>query len=183
MKHFYPLVILLILGQPVFSQIPNGNFESWTPEFNYERPSFWETNQDTIYDRLSKDTDRIEGEYSLKLSTNSPSGWVECNSIARLSTKIEEITSENQYINFYLKSIPVDDTQDVFFNFSAYYFKDGEVEANELFQAEQTYEEFTLIEFADIPIGVDSLQIIMHQVPSMVQTMAVTNILHRGWMD
>jgi len=160
MKNLYALTIILFFGQSAFGQIPNGNFESWTTEFNYERPTSWETNQDTVYHRLSKDTDRIEGEYSLKLSTDSPSGWVDCNSIARLSTKLDQTISENQYINFYLKSIPVD-SQDVFFHFRANYFNDGLNVGEESFQAQQTYNDFALIEFADIPIGVDSLQIII----------------------
>ena len=158
MKNIYSIIIILAFCQGSFGQILNGSFEEWTTELNYEKPTFWETNQDSLYTRIQKDTCRIDGDFSIKFTSNSPSAWVDCNSHASLSTRLNESIVENQHISFYLKSIPVD-THEVFFQFTAYYYKDNQSEGQETFMAEETYEDFSLIELADIPFGVDSIQI------------------------
>lgn len=160
MKKFLALSIILLTCQLASAQIPNGGFESWTQEFNYETPTGWESNQDTFYLRVEKDSLSVEGNYSLKLNSNVQSAFFDCSSTVGMQTKFDEPVSDQQNISFYLRCIP-DNPEFIFFELIASYYKDGQLESYESYIPEQTFEEFTQIEMEDIPLGVDSLKIVI----------------------
>lgn len=160
MHKIFTLLILLWTSCLGFAQIPNASFEDWSPQNNYETPDLWNTNQDTLYQRVTKDSINVDGDYSIKLSSNSPSAWVDCTSTAFVTTKLDEPIGEGQNLSFYLKCQPDDDQEDfVHFNFRARYFITGDFKDEYVYTATQIYNEFTLIELPNIPVGVDSMSI------------------------
>jgi len=158
MKNFYTLCIILS-SLITYSQIPNGNFESWETTENYEVPSLWETNQDSTIVRVSKDEDSFEGNYAMKFSANGQSAWFNCASSASLNHKFDQAIGPNQSFFFHLKAIPLVDTETPFFQFYCRTYIDGiEQEAIEWI-ANQKYTDFTLIEIPIINPEIDSIQL------------------------
>ena len=74
-KYLLILTLLILCFHEIKAQIPNGGFEMWDNVFNYEKPTLWWTNQDTIYTRIKKDTISMEGNYSLNLVPSVASSW------------------------------------------------------------------------------------------------------------
>lgn len=63
------LAAFLLCGTSFFAQIvPNGNFESWG-EFGqfFESPEFWQTSNNETDQAVFKDTDAVEGMYSMHI--------------------------------------------------------------------------------------------------------------------
>ena len=67
MKKVFFLTIFVFICFNVYGQIKNGSFEDWESIQNFERPEYWETNQDSNLVRFERDTISIEGNYSLKI--------------------------------------------------------------------------------------------------------------------
>ena len=160
MKKLFTLLLFLHFVVHLNAQIPNGGFESWVEEYNYEKPTDWNTNQDTLYSRVLKSDESIEGEFSLLLSSESPSAWVDCNSLTTISTAIDPINSEGEHLSFYLKCLSIDST-DIFFHFRAIYYANETKISEDSYIPQSALSEFSLIELGDIPIGSDSLQIVI----------------------
>lgn len=156
MKNFYILLFSLATSF-TFGQIPNGGFESWESVNNYEVPVFWETNQDTLYTRVTKDTIRIEGSYSLKLSSDVGTAWLDCTSKATISHKLDYPIGIEKSIFFNLRILSNNPDGSAFFSFFCLPYVNGMAQEAIIWQTDQEYPDFSLIE---IPISnpeIDSL--------------------------
>ena len=84
----------------------------WDEEFNYEKPTNWWTNQDTMYTRIEKDTVSMEGNYSLKMVPSVGSSWQGCESLAGIRVNFDSVLEDNSVLTFYVKTVPEDFAED-----------------------------------------------------------------------
>ena len=100
-------VTLLILTLNYYSvgQFEKEGFENWEMIGSYEKPTGWETNQDTVLLRIQKDTNSIEGKYSLKMLPSSNSSWHDCKSRLNRESRLSGQVGSNRCLVFYVKSI------------------------------------------------------------------------------
>lgn len=103
---FVIVVLFLSLNDQLNSQIPNSGFEEWEQIENFEKPNFWDTNQDTNYLRLVRDTHCVEGKYSLKFIPSNGSAWAICESIVKSEIKFNTPLSPGQSLYFHARLIP-----------------------------------------------------------------------------
>ena len=104
MKSTIISIFLIVLCSQVNGQIFNEGFEDWASIKNYESPNGWQTNQDTNFKRLEKDTQSVSGEYSVKLIPSSHTAWSDCQSRIWLNKKLNSAIGENKCVTFYIKS-------------------------------------------------------------------------------
>ncbi len=142
-----------------FTQIPNGGFESWTSSFNYEEPEFWETNNDTTHIRVARDPLSIEGEYSMKLSSNVTTAFLDCTSKATLNYKLTQPVGVDNSFSFNLRLLPDSSTNSTstFFSFFCLPFVNGMSQPAIIWQSDETYEDFTKIEIPILNPEIDSI--------------------------
>lgn len=78
MKIFYTLIILLLAFYKIAyeQQVPNGNFESWYNESNYQNPQYWDTPNSTtgslnIFTVIRETSIVQSGNSSVKIQSKS----------------------------------------------------------------------------------------------------------------
>ena len=162
MRYFY-LFCLSLIHFSTIAQIPNGGFEIWETIENYEVPSLWETNQDTIYSRITKDSISIEGEYSLKLSSDSQTAWFDCSSRVTLSHRLETPIGEGKSFFFNVKVQPDNIDNIGYFSFYCFPYVNGMLQESIKWETSEEYTDFTLIE---IPISNPEIDSIFIQIVS-----------------
>lgn len=123
---FLITVLFLLLIENLNSQVLNSGFEEWEQIDNYEKPIFWNTNQDTNHLRLVRDTLSVEGNYSLKFIPNYNSAWETCESLVYSGIKIDSPLSSGQSLYFYAKLIPDNLNEVVFLAVRVQLFSGGE---------------------------------------------------------
>lgn len=86
--------------------IPNSSFEEWTVNGDFMHPDSWETNQDSINERVQISTDAVEGNYALKIiPATEVSGFGQCASVVSTALTLDEGLAENMGLTFYTKSM------------------------------------------------------------------------------
>ncbi len=160
MKIVATLTFLTLCYFAAFSQIPNGGFENWENIQNYEKPLYWETNQDTNFVRFVKDTFSYEGVFSLKILTDpSVIAFRNCMSMASAAVKLNASLGENKSLYFYVKSLSDNSLGTTFLKVS------GKCYQGQTFIAEYNWENheeiatFTEIELPLTNPAIDSLSI------------------------
>ncbi len=98
------LVLFALLQITIKAQILNPSFEDWEPIQNFEKPLHWETNQDSNFERFVKDTDAVQGNYSLKIIPGPTSDLQECTNTATAGFKLEGPVGENKLLTFFVKT-------------------------------------------------------------------------------
>lgn len=97
----------MIYSVGLYGQIPNGGFEDWDRIYNFETPAIWKTNADSLLDRFSRDTMRIEGEYSLKILSRRNEIWgINCTGELSQRIKLPTPLGPDKFLTFYAKVIP-----------------------------------------------------------------------------
>lgn len=97
----------MIYSVGLCGQIPNGGFEDWDRIYNFETPAIWKTNADSLLDRFSRDTMRIEGEYSLKILSRRNEMWGRnCTGELFQRIKLPAPVGSDKFLTFYSKVIP-----------------------------------------------------------------------------
>lgn len=161
MKKSLFLTLILTLQIGGFAQIPNGGFEDWELIQNFEKPIFWETNQDSNFVRFEKDTLSIEGNYSLKVVPGSFTAWYGCMSYTWTGVHLQTSVGENKSLTFFVKSIPDSTNQFewVFLRISGKLFIGGNFESNYKWETFDRVDDFTKIQIPILNPNVDSLTI------------------------
>ncbi len=154
MRNLIFLIFTVFLPFISLSQIPNGGFEEWEVVDNKEKPVFWETNQDTIHRRISKDSISIEGDYSIRFESDATTGWSECTSKIAIATGFNEPLKDEIILSFYLKLEPLNPNDATYFNIFLRPSFEGTFLNSFVWQTDLTYDEFTLIE---IPLGYSAI--------------------------
>lgn len=142
------LISIVALSHSIlYAQVPNGGFEEWILEQNYERPALWMTNQDANLARFERDTQRVEGLYSLKILSETNSGWEVCANKAWMGIKLEAQSGKNRGLAFFVKSIPhsANISGEVHLNIHGKLFAEGSVIHEYSWKAETAIPEFTEI--------------------------------------
>lgn len=157
MAKFYFLIILLLVNYSFSqAQIPNGSFELWEDVFDYEKPISWWTNQDTLYSRFEKDSNSIEGDFSLKIIPGAISSWNGCESRASIHVDFGNPLAKNSALTFFIKAISIDSSinNDPFLRIYIYYIDSLKQTNTILWSVPETFNEFTRIQ---IPLPDENL--------------------------
>lgn len=161
MKELLILTLISILQMGGFAQIPNGGFEDWELIQNFEKPLFWETNQDSNYVRFVKDTLSIQGDYSLKIVPGSFTAWYECMSYAWTGIHLQTSVGENKSLIFFVRSVPDSTNQfeSVFLRIAGKLFIGGNFESDYKWETFERIDNFTKVQIPILNPDVDSLTI------------------------
>lgn len=153
------LIFYTSLTSNISAQILNGGFEEWETVQNFEKPKFWNTNQDANFVRFEKDTLSVEGNYSLKVVPSAFSAWQECNSIASMKVRLPMTVGEDRSLTFYVKSTPLIQFEPVFLRVRGKFFDSGNFDSNYEWETFDKIEEFTKIQIPITNPNIDSLTI------------------------
>lgn len=165
------LTLALMLGyllSPAYGQIPNGGFEDWEATPYYEKPLFWNTNQDSDFVRFEKDTICVEGNFSLKAIPSTYSAYFECNSQANIRVGLDMPVGEGKCLAFFLKSIPDSTNQcgggicNTFFRIAGRFWASGISVSVYKWESYVPIDTFTEIEIPIADPDVDSLSIYIY---------------------
>ncbi|NNL93131.1 MAG: T9SS type A sorting domain-containing protein, partial [Saprospiraceae bacterium] len=148
-----------ILPLGLCGQLISYDFEEWETFFNYEKPVGWETNQDTIFQSLTKDSDSASGDFAMKLFSESTSGFFGCISSAQTSAVFDAPSPLTLQLKAFVKIIPETAATKPNFVISVSVFNNSTFLDNISYETDTAiteYEEITM----DIPFHfVDSLVI------------------------
>jgi hypothetical protein len=125
----------------------------------YEIPTGWSTNQTAGFGRLSKDTDAVEGSYSLKLFPSTISAFQGCQSRLETSILLDPEEENPLELSFWAKSIldEINYTGLVFFFMKVnFYLHGGFVETDQLF-FQIPFEEYERIVWEFQAVKADSM--------------------------
>lgn len=155
------LFSIVLIQTEMFAQISNAGFEEWEQIQNYEKPMFWDTNQDSTFTRFEKGEISVEGEYSLKIIPSTP--IMSCMSIARIGVKLQTPIGENKSLTFFAKSIPFpsNDEETVFLQVSGHLYSGGNFESNYVWETFDRIDDFTKIQIPITYPNVDSISIVI----------------------
>lgn len=161
MKGTLILILISILKIGAIAQIPNGGFEDWELTQNFEKPIFWETNQDSNFVRFEKDTISIEGNYSLKIVPSSFTAWQECMSYSSTGISLQTSVGENKSLTFFVKSVPDSTNQfeSVFLRISGRFFVGENLETDYEWETYERIDDFTKFQVPILNSDVDSVSI------------------------
>ncbi|MEM1325409.1 MAG: T9SS type A sorting domain-containing protein [Bacteroidota bacterium] len=161
MKALLILILISILEIGAIAQIPNGGFEDWELIQNFEKPIFWETNQDSNFVRFEKDTISIEGNYSLKIVPSTFTAWQECMSYSSTGIHLQTSVGENKSLTFFVKSVPDSTNQfeSVFLRISGRFYVGGNFETDYEWETYERIDDFTKVQVPILNSDVDSLTI------------------------
>lgn len=144
------------------AQIPNGGFEDWDRIYNFEAPSVWKTNADSLLDRFSRDTMRIEGEYSLKILSRRNGIWgINCTGELSQRIKLSAPLGPGQFLTFYAKVIPdsIGNYQGAYIGMDLAFYSSGKLVSADKWSIRERIDTFTKFTISIPDRNIDSLYI------------------------
>ena len=155
--------LLLILPIQIIAQIANGGFEKWELIDNIEEPLFWTTSeQDSLNIRIEKDSNSIEGNYSMKIVPRNLNPWlINCNIWVSTSVKFETTIGDNKSLTAWVKSIPdsLNFFESVYLEIRLRAYEMGNLDSIYNWKTFDRIDEFMKLEFPITNSNIDSLRI------------------------
>jgi len=153
------LFLILNFYNPCLAQFPNGGFEEWVMVENYMEPVGWDTEQDTFLNKIFMDTMSVEGNYSVRMQSESDNEFTDCRSQMDIYTRFDNEESNIKSVSFYLKIEVEDIDEGGFFSFFIWPKIDGNNLSPVIWQTDQVFDEFTFFDFPIDEPGIDSVYI------------------------
>ncbi len=147
--NFVFCTIFFFAPNSITGQIQSGGFEDWEMIENYYEPLGWDTEQNTLLQRIFMDTLSVDGDFSIRMESNPEESAENCRSQIDLSQNIgpqENIGS----VSFWLRLLPQANSSGVFFSFFLRPKLNGQSMSPAIWQTTTEYQEFTYIE---VPLG------------------------------
>ena len=159
MKALFIITAIFFINISIYGQIPNGGFEDWESIQNFEKPVYWNTNQDSSFIRFEKDTFSVEGNYSLKIVPSSFSAWQECMSIAITGIGLDMPVGEGKCLTFHVKTTPdtTNQSENTFLQIRGNLYELGTYVTNYQWETNEIIDEFSTIEIPILNPNIDSL--------------------------
>jgi len=108
MKLLSVFAFVLFTFSSSMGQLYNSGFEEWSIVDGYEVPTGWQVNQDSLFNRIDRSTESVEGDYSLYILPSPQTAWQNCTALISLAAGYDGEQSGLKRLSFYMRSVPVD---------------------------------------------------------------------------